>query len=667
MGKEYILAMDDRICELAFAVLGHPFELRADEKTRTTLEYARDTIIASSGARPGPRCNAMEQLAFRYKKHDVVFSGSMSGDAHRIMQLAVTLYEIEIKNTERAKQKMSVELYARLQRWCDDGEGGLTKVEAERLYLEQYGLMPDELRHDEILGELCGRLARRRAMQAMSDAAEQVSRKRHAEAVDRRAKRAREAAAPLDWHEAEVKEEAVDEEDPCGADSRMSCARCLAPPVAGTRCEALCVITDERCNRPGKYSLTDSEGDRHMVCTEHRTERPRPPRARSVRPPASARARFGVYEWLMEGPVGIGGIASMVDEYGRGLDGRLLRTLRGHQFPVSDLAALPPEGPLGRGVLASASRDATVRLWDVVSGACLRTLAGHTDAVDAIAVLPGAGRLASGSYDKTVRVWDVVSGACLLTLAGHTRYVAALAALPPEEPHGHDTLASGSMDSTVRVWDPESGKCLHTLTGHTYGVQVLAVLPPEGPFGRSRLASGSHDKTVCVWDLVSGKCFRTLTGHQAAVRVLAVLPEGLLGRLASGSDDSTVRVWDVMTGKCLRTLEGHTDCVTTLAVLPGGKLASGSRDKTVRVWDVVSGACLTTLAGHTEWVTTLAALPDGTLASGARDKKVRVWDVHSGACLLTLAAHTGYLNNLAVLPDRRLASGSWDSTVCVWE
>jgi hypothetical protein len=57
--------------------------------------------------------------------------------------------------------------------------------------------------------------------------------------------------------------------------------------------------------------------------------------------------------------------------------------------------------------------DITVRVWDVESGVCLRTLEGHSDWVSSVSLTPDGRRAVTGSYDKTVRVWDVESGACL--------------------------------------------------------------------------------------------------------------------------------------------------------------------------------------------------------------------------------------------------------------
>jgi WD40 repeat protein len=66
----------------------------------------------------------------------------------------------------------------------------------------------------------------------------------------------------------------------------------------------------------------------------------------------------------------------------------------------------------GRAV--SGSSDETLRVWDLASGQCTRTLKGHTGWVWAVAVAVTAdGRAVSGSSDETLRVWDLASGRCL--------------------------------------------------------------------------------------------------------------------------------------------------------------------------------------------------------------------------------------------------------------
>jgi WD40 repeat protein len=97
--------------------------------------------------------------------------------------------------------------------------------------------------------------------------------------------------------------------------------------------------------------------------------------------------------------------------------------------------------------LASCSRDRTVRVWQIGTGAC-QVLHGHTDEVYAVAFHPDGKRLATAGRDGAVWLWDVARGEAVLRLPRHRSFVWSLAFSPDGA-----TLASGSGDTTVRLWD----------------------------------------------------------------------------------------------------------------------------------------------------------------------------------------------------------------------
>ncbi len=115
--------------------------------------------------------------------------------------------------------------------------------------------------------------------------------------------------------------------------------------------------------------------------------------------------------------------------------------------PVFDGLAFKPDSTL----LAAASTQGLVDIWDVASGELITQLHGHDGTVYCVDFHPDGTRLASGGNDGTIRLWDTETWEAVHVLRGHTSYVKALVFSPDGS-----QLASGSGDRTVRIWDTVS-------------------------------------------------------------------------------------------------------------------------------------------------------------------------------------------------------------------
>ena len=208
---------------------------------------------------------------------------------------------------------------------------------------------------------------------------------------------------------------------------------------------------------------------------------------------------------------------------------------------------------------------------------------GHRRGILAVAAASD-GHLITGAMDKTIKVWR--GGKCVFTTKdeapGHSNDVNALAVLP-----GGVRFVSCSDDGTAKLWriDGTLERTFHV----NRGVLNVAVLPDGAHFvvgTRALVVGNPHQDPATALRLaelklyhVSGRCAHTYTAvHKGDVRAVAVTADGL--HIISGAYDHRVSVWSVANKSHVSTCDGHDDTVWAVAAMPDSqRLLSASRTR----------------------------------------------------------------------------------------
>jgi WD40 repeat protein len=269
--------------------------------------------------------------------------------------------------------------------------------------------------------------------------------------------------------------------------------------------------------------------------------------------------------------------------------------------------------------------DFGVKIWGGATGTLKGKLVGSRKLVNCLAFSPDGERVAAGNWDCTVRVWDVKTGALLRTLQGHTDPISRVCFAS----RSRVVSAGGGHDLTLRIWDlerPAGGENVATFSEHRSVVTGLAASAD----GKRMLSIGA-DGTVRLWDLEKKKAISEVTGHCGAIVGAATSPDGRLA--VTAGRDGTVRVWDVRTSRETRLLDPAAGPATGLVLDPddGRAISSHEGDATIHqggtieVWNTTSGA-RRTLARFEGPVAALAARRSRAIAA-SHDGSLRIWDL----------------------------------------
>ena len=386
-------------------------------------------------------------------------------------------------------------------------------------------------------------------------------------------------------------------------------------------------------------------------------------------------------------------------------------TLDFRDIGVSNFS-ISPDGSKG----ASASKDGTVRIWDMDTLSQIGDpLKGHSDSV-LCAVFNSSGKvIASGSVDCSINLWDAETGRQLGdSLKGSTAPILEIAFTHNDE----QVIASSTQG--IDIWDIEERRLVHRIQVSDFN--DIAIDKADRWIAVAKYSTGFD---IEIYDLKSYRRIKKIhKAHSESLTSIDFSPDG--ERLVTSSFDGKFKVWDWKKGKTL--IEQTVGKVTTIGIggtevgsygtvvssarfsKDGKFIVTASRDRLVRIWSAKTGEQQgEALVGHTDSVFHAEFSNDGScVVSVSIDRTVRIWDWNprptyrfvgrsryiptdskpdfgnyhlnvgfadlritdsrDDSLVKTLKGHTNNINSAVFSPDgSMIVSTSYDGTARLWD
>eukprot|EP01132_Coremiostelium_polycephalum_P010049 gene10049-12318_t len=252
---------------------------------------------------------------------------------------------------------------------------------------------------------------------------------------------------------------------------------------------------------------------------------------------------------------------------------QLLDSFRGHRRSIDSMC-------INDTYLFTASSDQSIKVWNYnqqpTSSSsssstirdCIFKLEDHSGEVNCITIDMEKNYLFSCSFDKSIKVWDLTTMKCIKTLNGHTKSVKSIFV-------SGKYLFSASNDMSIKVWDLDMMMCIYGMSdAHDGWITSLQLY-------KNALYSGARDGTLKDWNLSTFVNNTTIDKNNDGITDLLITDDGYL---FMSSEDSTLKICDTSTMKILYSLKAHRSGIQAIGIY-GNKLFSGGCDNLIKWWN----------------------------------------------------------------------------------
>ena len=226
---------------------------------------------------------------------------------------------------------------------------------------------------------------------------------------------------------------------------------------------------------------------------------------------------------------------------------------------------------LADGSLALAYDNNIIKIYIIPEQICTSILIGHSNIITSM-IEPAPSVLATSSRDATIKFWDLKQNSCSDSISEHTKGVNCLLYIK------ENTFASCSDDKRILIFDNK--KIIFELVGHKGRIYNLCKITS------TVMASCGEDSDVKLWDYTKGICIGSLIKHNAPINeIICISQDESNPLLLSISNDKSMIVWNMEKRSNIKKINNaHSQAITSVLLTDDGKILTGGIDGLIKIW-----------------------------------------------------------------------------------
>lgn len=312
---------------------------------------------------------------------------------------------------------------------------------------------------------------------------------------------------------------------------------------------------------------------------------------------------------------------------------------KGHELAVISVAVSPDNS-----VIATGSKDKSIKLWEKSTGRELRSLLGHDDVVTCLDFSADGKYLISGSYDRSVRIWEVETGRETHVLIGED-FITDVAFDPKSRFFVSVGFNRGPYGDSATVYDFTTRNILRRVkvdANRARAMGAYVAISPDGEW----IGFGEDNRVINIYKTATWEKAHKFEYEQGwcggCSTMLQFHPDNQ--SVFMGSYKGPFKKYDLKTGQLLNVYEEQSESLTGITISSDGKLVARTTETTLTVWDEATGDVVANFKAEPKAnFHEIAFLNnDSTILISSDNNTAFGWNVNSGTKEFVL---TGFLNS----------------------